>query len=115
MKTRQILIAILILATLWHPAQPSRRKRTSTQLRLRRKAFWRVQACKKMLRSPIRLRSKPEMPLGPTRRSQILRNRHGDGGGARHPTDFSVIVQARRIELSTNRQNIFCSRATKWQ
>ena len=53
MKTRQILIAIVILGTVWDTAAAQPKKKTSRQMRLRRRAFWRVQPCSPDLFYPL--------------------------------------------------------------
>ena len=53
MKFRQILIAIVILGTLWHTAAAQPKKKNINPMRLRRRVFWRVQACSPILSCPI--------------------------------------------------------------
>ena len=102
MKFRQILIAIVILGTVWHSAAAQPKKKTTRQMRLRRRAFLRVQAC-----SPIAVLSdlialKPEMPLGP---QDVLKSYEIAMSLVAEKTsaDFSVIVQAQQTNQITRR------------
>jgi len=53
MKSRQILIATVILGTVGHTAAAQPKKKIEVAVHLGRRAFWRVQACNPILSYPI--------------------------------------------------------------
>ena len=76
MKFRQILIAIVILGTVWHTAAAQPKKKNIQPDAPRPES---ILAGTSMQSNPVLsdlIAIKPEMPSGSTRRSQILRNRH---------------------------------------
>ena len=103
MKSRQILIAILILATAWHTAaaQPKKKK---TQLEA--PPLESILAGRSMQSNPVvsdLIAFKPEMPLGPQdflKSYEIAMSLVADKTSA----DFSVIVQAQQANQITREQ-----------
>ena len=114
MKSQQILIAIVILGTLWHTAAAQPKKKIEVDAPL----LQGIPAGTSMQSNPVLsdlIALKPEMPLGPQdilKSYEIAMSMVADKTSA----DFSVIVQARQeIKSPANRRNIFCSGTTKWQ
>lgn len=103
MKFRDILIAIVILGTLWHTAvaQP---KKKNVQLDAPRPEI--VLAGRSMQPNPVLsylIAVKPEMPLGP---KDVLKSYEIAMGSIADKTsaDFSVIVQAQQANQITREQ-----------
>ena len=79
MKSRQILIPMVMLATLWHTAAAQPKKETT---QVDAPPLERVLSGSRMQSNAVLsdlIAPKPET-LGPARRSQILRNRHEHRG-----------------------------------
>ena len=103
MKSRQILIAILILAPMWQAvAQPRRRKEQVDAPALERVLVLTNDAQSKTVLSDL-IAVKPEMPLGPQdvlKSYEIAMSLLADKTSA----DFSVIVQAQQANQITRAQ-----------
>jgi len=103
MKTRQILIAILILATVWHTAaaQPTKKNNQAEAPPLES-----ILAGTSMQSNPVLsdlIARKPEMPLGPQdvlKSYEIAMSMVADKTSA----DFSLIVQAQQTNQVTREQ-----------
>ncbi len=103
MKTRQILITILILATVWHSAtaQPKKKNIPAEAPRLES-----ILADTSMQSNPVLsdlIAPKPEMPLGPQdvlKSYEIAMSMVAD----RTSADLSVIVQAQQTNQITREQ-----------
>ena len=74
MKSRQILIAIAILATLLLTAAAQPKKEVEAEMRPRRRPSWRVQARRSNMSLTDLVPNRARNAVGPTRRSQRLRN-----------------------------------------
>ena len=103
MKSRQILIAILILATMWHSAaaQPKKKK---TQVEA--PPLESILAGSSMQSNPLTsdlIALKPEMPMGP---QDVLKSYEIAMSmvAGKTSADFSVIVQARQTNQITREQ-----------
>lgn len=104
MKSRQIFIAILILATMWHTAaaQPKRKKAQVEAPPLERVLAGTDYAQSNTVLSDL-IAVKPEMPLGPQdvlKSYEIAMSLVAD----KTSTDFSVIVQAQQANQITREQ-----------
>ena len=100
MKTRQILIAILILATVWHPAAAQPKKKN---IHTDAPPPESILAGTSVQENPVLSDSiavKPEMPLGP---QDVLKSYEIAMGmvADKASTDFSVIVQAQQTNRIT--------------
>ena len=103
MKTRKILIAILILVTTWHtaPAQPKKKN-----IRAEAPPQERILAGTSMQSSPVLselIAPKPEMPLGPQdvlKSYEVAMSLVAD----KTSSDFSVIVQTQQTNQITREQ-----------
>jgi len=114
MKSRQILIAIVILGTVWHTAAAQPKK----EIEVGAPPPEGIMAVTSMQSNPVLadlIALKPEMPSGPP---DVLKSYELAMGMLADKTsvDCFVIVQAQqKNQLPANRRNIFCSRATKRQ
>ena len=103
MKTRQILIAILILATVWHTAAAQPKKKN---IQVEAPPLESILAGTSMQSNPVLsdlIALKPEMPLGPQdvlKSYEIAMSMVADKTSA----DFSVIVQAQQANQITREQ-----------
>ena len=103
MKTRQILIAILILATVWHTAAAQPKKRN---IQAEAPPLESILAGTSMQSNPVLsdlIAIKPEMPLGPQdvlKSYEIAMSMVADKTSA----DFSLIVQAQQTNQITREQ-----------
>jgi hypothetical protein len=105
MKTRPILIATLILATVWHTAAQPKKKNIQADA----PPVESILAGTSMQSNPVRsdlIALKPEMPLGPQdvlKSYEIAMSMLADKTSA----DFSVIVQAQQTNQITRDQAEF--------
>ncbi len=103
MKTRQIVITVLILATVWHTAaaQPKKQK-TQAEAPPLESILMGTSAQSNPVLSDV-LALKPEMPLGP---QDVLKSYEIAMGlvADKTSTDFSVIVQAQQANQITGEQ-----------
>jgi hypothetical protein len=103
MKTRQILIAILILATVWHTAAAQPKKKN---IQAEAPPLESILAGTSMQSNPVLsdvIARKPEMPLGPQdilKSYEIAMSMVADKTSA----DFSLIVQAQQTNQVTREQ-----------
>jgi len=103
MKTRQILIAMLILATVWHTAAAQPKKK---HIQAEARPLESILAGTSMQSNPVLsdlIALKPEMPLGPQdvlKSYEIAMSMVADKTSA----DFSVIVQAQQTNQITREQ-----------
>ena len=103
MKTRQILITILILATMWHAAAAQPKKKN---IQADAPPVGSIFAGTSMQSNPVRsdlIALKPEMPLGPRdvlKSYEIAMSMVADKTSA----DFSVIVQSQQVNQITREQ-----------
>src|SRR5271166_6997441 len=103
MKSRQILIAILILATVWHSAAAQPKKRS---IPVEAPPVESILGGTSLQSNPVLsdlIALKPEMPLGPQdvlKSYEIAMNMVADKTSA----DFSVIVQAQQANQITREQ-----------
>ena len=102
MKSRQILIAILILATMWHTAaaQPKKKK---TQVAPPLENILAGSSMQSNPLTPDLIAVKPEMPLGPQgvlKSYEIAMSLVAD----KTSSDFAVIVQAQQADQITREQ-----------
>jgi hypothetical protein len=103
MKTRQILIAILILATMWHTAAAQPKKKN---IQAEAPPVESILVGTSLQSNPVRsdlIALKPEMPLGPQdvlKSYEIAMSMVADKTSA----DFSVIVQAQQANQITREQ-----------
>jgi hypothetical protein len=104
MKSRQILIAILILATMWHSAAAAQPKKKKTQVEA--PPLESILAGSSMQSNPLTsdlIALKPEMPLGPQdvlKSYEIAMSLVAD----KTSSDFAVIVQAQQANQITREQ-----------
>ena len=78
MKSRQILIAIVILGTVWHTAAAQPKKRIEVGAPPPERILGGTSMQSNAALSDLIAQTRNA--LGPTRRSQVLRNRHGHAG-----------------------------------
>jgi hypothetical protein len=103
MKTRQILIAILILATVWHTAAAQPKKKS---IQAEAPPLESILAGTSMQSNPVLsdlIALKPEMPLGPQdvlKSYEIAMSMVAD----RTSADFSIIVQAQQANQISREQ-----------
>jgi hypothetical protein len=103
MKTRQILIVILILATMWHTAAAQPKKKN---IQTDAPPVESILAGTRQQSNPVRsdlIELKPEMPLGPQdvlKSYEIAMSMVADKTSA----DFSVIVQSQQANQITRAQ-----------
>jgi hypothetical protein len=103
MKTRQILIAILILVTVWHTAAAQPKKRNIQAEAPPRESILASTSMQSNSAVSDLLAIKPEMPLGPQdilKSYEIAMSLVADKTSA----DLSVIVQAQRTNQITREQ-----------
>jgi len=103
MKTRQILIAILILVTVWHTAAALPKKRNISAEAPPRESILAGTSMQSNSAVSDLIALKPEMPLGPQdvlKSYEIAMSMVADKTSA----DFSVIVQAQQANQITREQ-----------
>jgi len=103
MKTRQILIALLILVTVWHTATALPKKKNIQAEEPPRETILAGTSMQSNPVLPDLIALKPEMPLGPQdvlRSYEIAMSMVADKTSA----DFSVIVQAQQTNQITREQ-----------
>ena len=103
MKTRQILIAILILVTVWHTAAALPKKRNISAEAPPRESILAGTSMQSNSAASDLIALKPEMPLGPQdvlKSYEIAMSMVADKTSA----DFSVIVQAQQANQITREQ-----------
>jgi len=103
MKTRQILIAILILATVWHSAAAQPKKKNIQAEGPPLESILATTSMQSNAVLPDLIALKPEMPLGPQdvlKSYEIAMSMVADKTSA----DFSVIVQAQQTNQITREQ-----------
>ena len=103
MKTRQILIAILILATVWHTAAAQPKKKNIQAEAPPLESILATTSMQSNAVLPDLIALKPEMPLGPQdvlKSYEIAMSMVVDKTSA----DFSVIVQAQQTNQITREQ-----------
>jgi len=103
MKTRQILIALLILVTVWHTAAALPKKKNIQAEEPPRETILAGTSMQSNPVLPDLIALKPEMPLGPQdvlRSYEIAMSMVADKTSA----DFSVIVQAQQTNQITREQ-----------
>src|SRR5208283_23553 len=103
MKTRQILIAILILVTVWHTAAALPKKRNISAEAPPRESILAGTSMQSNLVLSDLIALRPEMPLGPQdvlKSYEIAMSMVADKTSA----DFSVIVQAQQTNQITREQ-----------
>jgi len=103
MKTRQILIAILILATVWHTAAAQPKKKNIQAEAPPLESILATTSMQSNAVLPDLIALKPEMPLGPQdvlKSYEIAMSMVADKTSA----DFSVIVQAQQTNQVTREQ-----------
>src|SRR5208282_4277212 len=103
MKTRQILIAILILVTVWHTAAALPKKRNISAEAPPRESILAGTSMQSNSAVSDLIALKPEMPLGPQdvlKSYEIAMSMLAD----KTSTDFSVIVQAQQTNQITREQ-----------
>ena len=103
MKTRQILIAILILVTVWHTAAALPKKRNISAEAPPRESILAGTSMQSNSAVSDLIALKPEMPLGPQdvlKSYEIAMSMVADKTSA----DFSVIVQAKQTNQITREQ-----------